>query len=92
MSLTPCFIFCHGTCIFPSVPDDVASPDVAGAPDLVGPRVGLGGGTAPPSARVAQLFAAHNVKDIRLHALAGELLDDRIAKSRDASALRRGYQ
>ena len=56
MSLTPCFIFCHGTCIFPSVPDDVASPDVAGAPDLVGPRVGLGGGTAPPSARVEPSF------------------------------------
>ena len=50
ISLTPCFIFCHGACIFPSADDDVASPA------WPAPRVGLGGGTAPPPARVEPSF------------------------------------
>ena len=50
ISLTPCFIFCHGACIFPSAEDDVASPA------WPAPRVGLGGGTAPPPARVEPSF------------------------------------
>ena len=45
---------------------------------------------AAPDARIAALFEANNEKDLRIHALAGELLDDLIAKQRkDPAALRR---